>query len=296
MITVLVLVVGAALLVGAVVALGPLIRRAALSAASRVEHQPIPSPWLRVVTERVPAIRSLNAEQQNRLLRAARDLMQHCHWEGLRGLVLTEDMQLVIAAQACLLTLELPGDPYPGLRAVLVYPGTFQPHPDADPRKWVVDRAATEPPSPELGEAWRDGTVVVSWGAAETGGRNPTDGRNVVFHEFAHLLDYQYALEQGDPNLSYVRNDAAGSGAEMSTPRPGRWSRVLGESYERHCAAVAVGAPTLLGEYAATSVAEFLAVATERFFERPGELREEYPDLYQQLSGFFRQDPARRAE
>jgi len=47
-----------------------------------------------------------------------------------------------------------------------------------------------------------------------------------------------------------------------------------------------------LDNYGATKLAEFFAVATEVFFERPDALKEEYPPLYEQLRGFYRQDPA----
>jgi len=54
------------------------------------------------------------------------------------------------------------------------------------------------------------------------------------------------------------------------------------------------GRPTLLDQYGATNEAEFFAVATECFFERPAEMRAEHGGLSQLLEEFYRQDPADR--
>jgi len=75
-------------------------------------------------------------------------------------------------------------------------------------------------------------------------------------------------------------------------PNPDEWRRVLEESFQRLQRRLAAGQPSVLGEYAATKKAELLAVGSEAFFEKPGALRDEDPELYAQLSAFYRQDPA----
>jgi hypothetical protein len=69
---------------------------------------------------------------------------------------------------------------------------------------------------------------------------------------------------------------------------------VLQRRFEELGRAAQLGEPDLLNAYGATNRAEFFAVATETFFEKPVELRERYPDLYEELKGFYRQDPAAR--
>jgi Mlc titration factor MtfA (ptsG expression regulator) len=49
-----------------------------------------------------------------------------------------------------------------------------------------------------------------------------------------------------------------------------------------------------MDSYGAKSPAEFFAVATETFFERPLEFKAAHPDLYELLRGYYRQDPALR--
>jgi Mlc titration factor MtfA (ptsG expression regulator) len=55
--------------------------------------------------------------------------------------------------------------------------------------------------------------------------------------------------------------------------------------------AAETGFPTVLDIYGAESPAEFFAVVTEAFFERPRALRAQHPDLYAEFARFFRQDP-----
>ena len=287
----LVFLAGAALLAGGYLALGPLIRRLVAYTVAREARAAIQADWSVLIEQRVPAVGALTQVQRDRLLHAVRNLLRTRHWEGCGGLTLTQDMQLTIAAQACLLTLELPGEPYPQLRNILVYPSTFLPARAVDVRKWTHP-SVSEPPLPELGEAWRTGTVVVAWDAALTGGQNPSDGRNLVLHEFAHLIDFQYGLARGDPDLAELLRGPRETTPAPDIPGGDTWRQVLAESFERHCAEVEQGAPALLDQYAATNEAEFFAVGTETFFEKPAELKAAYPQLYEHLCRFFRQDPA----
>lgn len=192
---------------------------------------------------------------------------------------------MTIAAQACLLTLALPGEPFPGVREIVVYPGTFVPRHVRDPRKWLQ---ASEPPSqrpvPLEGESWGNGIMVLSWDAVREGARNPGDGSNVVLHEFAHELDFERHLTP-PPLDAPVAMLPSVADAEQ-------WRRALADSYQRLCGKIEAHAPSALDAYGATSIAEFFAVATETFFETPIQLAREEPDLYAQLRSLYQQDPA----
>jgi len=192
-------------------------------------------------------------------------------------------MRLVIAAQACLLTLAIPGEPFPGLREILVYSTTFVPHRICDPRKWL-QASDPEQPVPLLGESWSRGIIVLSWDAVLHGAADAKDGHNVVLHEFAHELAFEHALTP--PTLTLH-----GQWRPQVTD-PERWARVFEVSCERLCAKVEANAPSVLDRYGASDRAEFFAVATEAFFERSEEVRHEDHDLYDVLSTFYAQDPA----
>ncbi len=243
----------------------------------RLPTGPIPDSWYGVVEHDVPLARWLSAEERERLLRLVQVFLTEKHFEGCGGLTVTEDMKVRIAAEACLLLLNLEGPCYPTLRTVLVYPRGFVPKFAGSPGTGEIARS----PVPLIGESWGDGVVVISWDDAVRGARNPADGDNVVLHEFAHQLDAE---------------DGAADGAPILAPGALRtWGGVLSEEYERLRRDAADDRRSALDEYGATNKAEFFAVATEAFFEKPVQLEREHPALYAQLQQFYRQDPARRA-
>lgn len=285
-----VVVLGSALIiVVAVITLRPFLLRLSQRAALRQDSQPLPSEWLALLQQAVPATRHLGDADRLKLLRNGRELIRTRHWEGVQGLVLTDEIRVIIAAQACLLILALPGEPFPGVREILVYPRTFVPRHVCDPRKWLQ---ASEPqrPLPLEGESWGNGVMVLSWEAVREGARNPGDGSNVVLHEFAHELDYERHLTAGLELAEFV--DGAATTMAPSVPDPEAWRRVIQASYERLSERIAAHAPSALNEYGGTNIAEFFAVATETFFEKPVQLAREDPDLYAQLRRLYQQDPA----
>jgi MtfA peptidase len=242
----------------------------------RLPTAPIPGLWRDIVDRNVPLARGLSADEQERLLRLVQLFLTEKHFEGGGGLTVTDEMKVTIAAQACLLLLHLEGPCYPMLRTVLVYPHEFIPKSAGTPTTGQI----ASPPVPLEGESWRDGVIVISWDDTIQGARDPADGHNVVLHEFAHQLDTEDSFADGAPLL----------------PPDGRqtWAGVLSKEFERLRQDAAHDRPSTLDAYGATNRAEFFAVATETFFEKPVELERDHPDLYKQLRQFYRQDPARR--
>jgi Mlc titration factor MtfA (ptsG expression regulator) len=284
--------IGAAFL-GAIAGVVFVLRRAASDAVRRAANQPLPEAWLRLLDRNVPASGGLTTAERVRLLQLTRDLIGRVHWEGCQDVVVDETMQLVISAQACLMTFRMPGEHYENLREILIYPSAFVPRPAC--RQLVRLTADDDAPVPELGETWSSGTLVLSWDSVQDGAVDPRDGRNVVYHEFAHVLATEHYL--GPTRHRGVSNHwgfSLGTTTEIppDVPNPDEWRRVLGESFHRLADRLAAGRPTVLGDYAATKVAELIAVGSEAFFEKPGELRDEDPAFYAQLSSFYRQDPA----
>ena len=271
-------VLGAAfvLIVVSYLGLSAVLRRIPVT-SPRLPTGPIPDSWYGVVEHDVPLARWLSAEERERLLRLVQVFLTEKHFEGCGGLTVTEEMKIRIAAEACLLLLNLEGPCYPTLRTVLVYPHGFVPKFAGSPGTGEIARS----PVPLIGESWGDGVVVISWDDAVRGARNPVDGDNVVLHEFAHQLDAE---------------DGAADGAPILPPGALRtWGGVLSEEYERLRRDAADDRRSALDDYGATNKAEFFAVATEAFFEKPVQLGREHPALYTQLRQFYRQDPARRA-
>jgi MtfA peptidase len=241
---------------------------------ARLRAQPLPAAWAGIVDE-VLAAHPLAPEERERLDGLVQIFLDDKDFEGLGGLEMTDRIRLTIAAHACLLLVGLDVDvPYPGLVAVRVYPSDYR----LEGHRVVRDLAVPVD-SHRLGQSGPD-SVVLAWSAVRQGIAVPDDGINLVFHEFAHQLDTQDGSADGAPVLP----------AELYAP----WARILGAAFEELERDVAANRRTVLDAYGATDPAEFFAVATETFFERPRQLRHEHPELYAILSGFYQQDPAAR--
>jgi Mlc titration factor MtfA (ptsG expression regulator) len=240
--------------------------------------QRIPPAWTSILTRNLPVFRRLPVADQVELLSHVQVFLAEKRFEGCGGLELTDEIRLTIAAQACLLLLHRETDYYPQLSTILVYPSTYVAHDE----RHLEGPIWEEGDEYRLGHAARQlGVIVLAWDAANWGAANPSDGQNVVLHEFAHQLDFEDYATDGAPALA--------TRAEYL-----EWARVMSSEFNALRAAEEAGTPTVLDTYGATNPAEFFAVATEAFFERSALLRARHPELYAELGKFFRQDPARQ--
>lgn len=234
----------------------------------RVLARPLPDAAPGVLAS-MDFVDGLNTNDRARLEELVKLLLDQVYWEGRSGLEVTDEMRVSIAAQACRLTLHLPEDAYRRVQTIYVFPGTYS----------AQGGDSGEGRSHRHGEAWLRGPMVFSWDAAHRGVLNGDDGRNVVYHEFAHKLDMLDGYADGVPPIQT-------SGAHRA------WTEVLDKEYRALVQADERGKRTLLDKYGATNAAEFFAVATELFFERPNRMRDRHEELYRSLAAFYRQDPA----
>ena len=240
----------------------------------RIARRPFPSAWRDIVRRRVPLARKLPAAQQLRLKKHIQVLLAEVPFIGCAGLELSDEMRVTIAAQAAFLLLGRGGS-FGNLREVLVYPGHFVvPHSEAG-----AGGVVREGRDVLAGQSWQRGQVIVAWDAVRDGAADPHDGANVVMHEFAHQLDQDTGAANGAP---YV-----GRGALQQA-----WARVMNQEFDALHVRLARAEPSLIEPYAAISPAEFFAVTTELFFERPDALAAERLALYEQLKRCYRLDPA----
>jgi Mlc titration factor MtfA (ptsG expression regulator) len=167
-------------------------------------------------------------------------------------------------------------EPYPGIDVILVYPSAYKGQFTNSSDGVVIEGDTTR-----LGEASTRGILVLSWDDVLRGAADVRDGHNVVIHEFAHALDHEDGASDGAPPLSRRANYAP-------------WARVFGAEYEKLVDADDHRKKTIIDKYGATNPAEFFAVVTETFFEKPLQMRDKHPELYEQLKTYYRQDPAAR--
>lgn len=191
---------------------------------------------------------------------------------GKNGLNVTEDMQLSIAAQACLLVANR-DKWYKYLRTILLYPTAFKSLSRSFDGYVMNEREVVR-----IGESWSKGPVVLSWGHSHQGGLNAEDGHNVVLHEFAHQFDDLSGATDGIPVLAKGQSYAD-------------WAKVFKEGFVQHLEDTEAGRATFLDPYGATGPEEFFAVAVEVFFEKPQGLKEHEPAIYDKLSALFQLDP-----
>jgi len=241
---------------------------------ARVRRQPFPHAWREILRRRMPVFARLPADVQLQLKKHAQVLLAEKPFIGCAGLAISDEIRVLIATQAALLLLNRQAGYFPGLRQVLVYPGSF-----------VVDRTAVDPAGLArderrvlAGESWQQGQVILSWGDVLAGAADPGDGRNVVIHEFAHQLDQESGRANGAPFLG-------------RRERYARWAAVLGAEFETLRQRLARDEAGLIEPYAATDPAEFFAVVSELFFEQPAALAAGHPALYEELRLYYRSDP-----
>jgi len=231
----------------------------------------IPAALWGKVEAGLPFLDHLTPDERTRLRQLAREFIAEKQWTGAQGLQLTPRIQLAIGLQACLPILHLGLDWYAGWVGIVVYPGDF-----VIPRRMMdEDGVVHEFDDEVMGEAWYGGPVLISWFDHP----EDADGINVVIHEFAHKLDMKSGEADGLPPVH----------AGMSRRR---WIEVMSAAFDDFQRRVDSGEDTPLDPYGAELPTEFFAVASEAFFETPELLKGEYPDVYEQLKLFYRQDPA----
>jgi len=242
----------------------------------RLLREPFPEDWNSYL-EGVRLCASLDPAERARLRDDLRVIVAEKYWEPCGGMEITDEVKVVVAAQAALLILNLEHDYYRNVGSILVYPDTFQ----VPRRERLPGGVVVEGPSPTLGLASLQGPVVLAWDAVRHGNRNREDGRNVVLHEFAHKLDMLDHFADGAPPLRSRNQYRA-------------WQRIMTEEFGNLVHDAETGRRTLLDKYGATSPAEFFAVATELFFEKSRQMRGRHPELHALLVEYYRQDPASR--
>jgi len=238
----------------------------------QLRTKPFPRAWGRILQRQVPMVQRLPAPLRRRLLGLIQVFVADKPFIGCAGLEVDDEMRVTIAAQACLLLLGHSGTAcYPQLRQVLVYPDAFI----VPRRQWLPGGVVSEQPQALAGESWAQGQVILAWTEVLAGAADPDDGRNVVLHEFAHQIDQDGGNADGQP----WQHD------EVSRQR---WAAVMDEGLAR----LREAPSDTLDAYGSTDPAEYFAVASEAFFERPQALREAAPPLYEQLSRLYRLNPA----
>lgn len=235
---------------------------------------PFPTEWVNILEQNIQVYRNLPMPLRLQLRSLIKQFLHQKHFSGAAGLTVNDEMRVTIAAQACMLQLNRGSDLYPRLKYILVYPTAFVvTRSEADESGLVSQRSRGL-----LGESWQSGKVILAWDNVLHGARNFVDGRNVVLHEFAHQLDSESGSTDGAPLL-------AGKSCYRS------WAAALSQEFEELQKDSHYGRRSLMDQYGATNPAEFFAVATETFFEKPRQMAKNHSELFRVMRDYYRIDP-----
>ncbi len=246
----------------------------------QLEQFAIPEPLWRQTLAHYPFLTRRSDADQRELRRLCSLFLAAKEFHGAGGFVVTDEVAVAVAAQACLPVLRLGLSWYDGFVGIVMHEGEV-----IAPRETMDDDGVVHAyDEPLAGEAMEGGPLMLAWSEITPEAVDRVEGHdavyNVVIHEFAHVIDARGGTINGSPAL-------ATRGARQ------QWSATMEAEWTWFCDQVDAGLPTLIDPYGAEAPEEFFAVAVEAFFVAPNELRQEQPRLYQLLADFFLQDPAR---
>jgi hypothetical protein len=254
--------------------LTPRLRR---SRRARLFAKELPEAFVDILERNIPLYRKMPNDLKAELRGHVNVFLNEKRFRGCGGLEISDEIRVTIGGFACLLILRRDSDYFPGFSSILVYPDTYLV--DEVTYDGVVE---VEGQDARSGESWHRGPVVLSWRDILESLAEDNDGYNVVLHEFAHKLDEENGDVDGVPVLA-------------DSTHYKEWAEVLTRAYGSYGSPGKPARPghaPVLDEYAFTAPEEFFAVATEAFFEKAQEFKEELPELYEQLRRFYRVDPA----
>jgi Mlc titration factor MtfA (ptsG expression regulator) len=243
------------------------------SRRKQLKNSPFPPKWEGILNRNVALYRRLPDPLKKELQGHIQVFLGEKTFEGCGGLKITDEIRVTVAGQACILLLNRKPTYYPKLYTILVYPGAY-----VAKKVTVIGMQHTEEMTVRAGESWTRGEVVLAWDDVRQSVMDLTEGHNVVLHEFAHQLDQEDGSADGAPILE-----------KLSSYRT--WARVLSKEYEKLRRRTLSGRKDIMDAYGATDPAEFFAVATETFFERPKQMKLTHPELYKELESYYRLDP-----
>ena len=240
----------------------------------KIAQAPFPTEWRAILRSRVPYFRRLPTSLQLRLKRQINVFIAEKPFVGCNGLIVTDEMRVVVAAQACLLTLSRPDYYFPSVTQILLYPSVF-----ITTREQVDQHGLLMTKQTALnGESWTHGQVILSWPDVLHGAAIDNDGSNLVIHEFAHQLDQEKGYANGAPSL-------------LNRKRIRNWTSVLTNEFNALQERASTNEDSIFSYYGATNPAEFFAVVSEVFFEQPQLMSEQHPCLFREFKTFYRLNP-----
>lgn len=230
--------------------------------------------WIEYLTRRIPLYSRLPQELKQQLHGLINVFINEIEFIGCGGQEISDEIRVTVAGQACILLLNRETNYYDELKTIYIYPHTYVQSGSKSRNGSII----TEETVACEGEAWQNGPVVLTWDNVVHGASDAKDGHNVVLHEFAHKLDQESGSGNGTPILDHSTQYLA-------------WGRVFSTEFKDLCEKTDKRKKSVMNSYGATNEAEFFAVATETFFEKPKQLYKKHQELYETLKEYYKLDP-----
>jgi MtfA peptidase len=230
----------------------------------RILSAPFPQPWRDFLQTRSGHYRRLPADYRAQFDQQVQIFVAETRITGIETQI-SNEVTLLVAASAVMLTVGWSGYTWDQVTEVLVYPEDF----DRDYRLGGTDLS---------GQAHPWGIVILSAPSLLRSFAVADDGYHLGVHEFAHLLDLAHSRFDGIP--PYLSDESIRT-----------WMVIMEQEEER-----LRRGDSELNPYGLTGPEELFAVAVEAFFQRPVALMRSHSELYGFLASYLRQDPAAWSE
>ena len=235
----------------------------------KLPAEAFPIEWRIILKRDVSFYNSLSEEEKNRFEYKVQEFLLNCRITGIETSVDTTD-KVLVASSAIIPIFNFGDWKYSNIHEVLLYPAEF----NAKFETEGSDRNI----SGMVGNGYMEGIMTLSQEALKHGFKNESDKRNTAIHEFVHLIDKTDGSIDGIPSLLLEK--------QYSIPWLDLINKKIDEIYDGE---------SDINPYGGTNRAEFFAVVSEYFFERPKLLERNHPDLYNLLERIFKQDMSSRS-
>ena len=223
--------------------------------------------WSEFLQSHVFFYRALNEAERATFELRVRSFLATTAVEGGDEVEVTDADRLLVASSAIIPVWSFPGWHYFNVNAVFLLPAPFNDRFECGQKDSVI--------SGLVGSGPMSGKLALSKPDLHAGFANSMDKHNVGIHEFAHLVDMADGTMDGFPERM----------------EPYRFSEPWFSLVQQKVHEIETR-QTGISSYGATNPAEFFAVASEYFFERPELMQSKHPQLYRWLSEFYQQNRA----
>ncbi|MGN6494346.1 MAG: zinc-dependent peptidase [Agriterribacter sp.] len=221
----------------------------------------LPATYRQLLEENVAFYKKLSPGKKTDFEKSVQHFLSEVRITGVGTEV--EDLdRVLIGASAVIPIFSFPGWEYVNIDEILLYPETFNEEFEISGNNRSVLGM--------VGTGVLQRMMILSRHALREGFSNKTDKNNTAIHEFVHLIDKTDGAVDGVPELLMAH--------QYTLP----WLDMIHKNIK-----AIKNHESDINVYGATNQAEFFAVASEYFFERPDLLKNKHPELYEMLEKIF---------